>query len=438
MNAFHLRVCCYTTGGYFCDGYILGSIGLVLPLIAGPMGLGSVWLGLLGASALVGIFLGALIFGPLTDRIGRQKILVFDLVVFVLASLAQLFADGPVLLLVLRLVLGLAMGADYAIGPALLCEFVPKRRRGNLLASLSAVWTIGFVASYAAGFAIQQLAGPEAWRWMLASSAVPAAITLLLRLGTPESPRWLMSRGRVEEARRIVHTYIGADYEPDEADAAVEPVRYRELFTRRYRSRTIFAGTFWLCQVFPYFAIGTFLPAISHALGLGGGLLGEVLYNLLLALGAVAGLLVMDLLPRRRFVIVTFAVVCIALVVLGLAPSGPLALVLPTFLVLAFVISAAACLESVYPAEVFPTEVRASGVGLAAAISRAGAALSTFVLPLVLDASGVGGTMLLLAAVVAAGLVLSVFLAPETRHLSLAEAAGTAARRPADAPDGAR
>ncbi|HEX4247122.1 MAG TPA: MFS transporter, partial [Pseudonocardia sp.] len=60
---------------------------------------------------MIGIFLGALIFGPITDRIGRQKILVFDLVVFVLASLAQLFVDGPVLLLVLRLVLGLAMGA---------------------------------------------------------------------------------------------------------------------------------------------------------------------------------------------------------------------------------------------------------------------------------------------------------------------------------------
>jgi MFS transporter, putative metabolite transport protein len=437
MNAFHVRVCCYTTGGYFCDGYILGSIGLVLPLISGPMGLGSVWQGLLGASALIGIFLGALIFGPITDRIGRQKILVFDLVVFVLASLGQLFVQGPVLLLVLRLVLGLAMGADYAIGPALLCEFVPKRRRGNLLASLNMVWTIGFVASYGAGFGIQQLAGPDAWRWMLASSAVPAVVTLLLRLGTPESPRWLMSRGRVEEARRIVHTYIGPEYEPDEADAG-EPVRYRELFTSRYRSRTIFAGTFWLCQVFPYFAIGTFLPAVSHALGLGEGVLGEVLYNVLLALGAVAGFLVMDLLPRRRFVIATFAVVCLALVVLGLAPSGPLALVLPTFLVLAFVISAAADLESVYPAEVFPTEVRASGVGLAAAISRSGAALSTFVLPLVLDSSGVGGTMLLLAAVVAVGLVLSVFLAPETRHLTLTEAAAKGDRRPADAADAGR
>lgn len=152
-----------------------------------------------------------------------------------------------------------------------------------------------------------------------------------------------------------MHTYIGGDYEPDEADAAVEPVRYRELFTRRYRSRTIFACTFWLCQVFPYFAIG---PSCRPSATLSGW--------------------------------------------------------------------ARAC------------EVRASGVGLAAAISRAGAALSTFVLPLVLDASGVGGTMLLLAAVVAAGLVLSVFLAPETRHLSLAEAAGTAVRQPADAPDGAR
>lgn len=426
MNRFHVRVAAYTTGGYFCDGYILGSIGLVIPMISGPMGLGPLWQGLIGASALVGITLGALIFGPITDRVGRQKILVFDLMVFVVASLAQAFVQEPVLLLVLRLILGLAMGADYAIGPALLAEFVPARRRGSLLSSLNMVWTIGFVASYGVGLWIQAAGGDDAWRWMLASGAVPAFVTLLMRLGTPESPRWLVSQGRVEEARKIVKTHIGPEYDVDTTEPTTAPARYRELFSARYRKRVIFAGVFWLCQVFPYFGIGTFLPSVLDGLGMHDDLAGEIWYNAILAVGAIGGFLVMDLLPRRRFTIWSFAIVAVALLMLAVRPHGPIGYVLPTLLVLALVISAAADLESVYPAEVFPTEVRASGVGLAAAISRVGAALSTFVMPTILGGAGIGVTMFVLLVVVLAGLVVSVLYAPETRRVRLTEAAGAA------------
>lgn len=423
MSRFHLRVCAYSTGGYFCDGFILGSIGLVIPLIAGPMHLGSLWQGLLGASALIGICIGALVFGPITDRVGRQKILVLDLVVFVLASLGQLLVSSPGPLLALRLILGLAVGADYAIAPALLAEFVPSRRRGTLLASLNMVWTIGFVVAYGVDIALQHWLGDGSWRWMLAASAVPAFVTLLMRLGTPESPRWLLAQGRAEEARAIVKAYIGPDYDLEDVEEPRQrPVSYRELYRPPWRNRTIFAGGFWLCQVFPYFGIGTFLPSVVHGLGIN-ATRGEVFYNLLLLVGAVAGFLVMDKLPRRGFVIWSFGIVSVALVVLGIAPGGPLALVLPTLLVLAFVISAAADLEGVYPAEMFPTEIRASAVGLAAAVSRVGAAISTFVLPSLIAGSGIGVTMLVLAAVTVTGTMLSVFLAPETRHLSLTDAA---------------
>lgn len=423
MNRFHVRVCAYTTGGYFCDGFILGSIGLVIPLISGPMHLGSVWQGLLGASALIGICVGALAFGPITDRVGRQKLLVLDLAVFVVASVAQLFVNTPGPLFALRLVLGLAVGADYAIAPALLAEFVPRRRRGTLLASLNTVWTIGFVVAYGVDLGLQHWLGDGSWRWMLANSAVPALITLLLRLGTPESPRWLLSQGRVEEAEAIVKRYIGPGYGLDGiAEPRRRPVRYGELFRPPWRKRTIFAGGFWLCQVFPYFGIGTFLPSIVHGLGIG-ETLGEVLYNSLLAVGAIVGFFVMDRLPRRGFVIWSFAIVSAALVVLGVVPAGPLTLILPTLLVLAFVISAAADLEGVYPAEVFPTEIRASGAGIAAAVSRVGAALSTFLLPSLIAGAGIGATMLVLAGVTVIGTVLSVFLAPETRHVALTHAA---------------
>jgi putative MFS transporter len=202
-----LRVAAYTTGGFFCDGYILGMIGIALALLGPQFGLGPVWTGLIGAAALAGIFIGGLIFGWVTDLIGRQLMYVTDLIVFIVGSVLQFFVEGPLALFVLRLLMGIAIGADYAIGPALLAELIPRKQRGSLLACLNVVWTVGFVAAYIVGYFLQNL-GPDAWRWMLASSAVPAVLVLLLRLGTPESPRWLLSKGRVEEARHVVREYI--------------------------------------------------------------------------------------------------------------------------------------------------------------------------------------------------------------------------------------
>lgn len=201
LSAFHLKVTVFTTGGMFCDGYILGMIGIALATWDEQQPHGVLTQGLVGASALVGIFLGALLLGPLTDRLGRRKLYLADLLLFVVGSVLQFFVAEPWQLIVPRLVMGVAIGADYAIGAALLSEFLPRKPRGPLLASLNAVWTVGYVAAFVVGYAIKDT-GPDSWRWMLASSAVPAALVLCLRLGTPESPRWLAARGRVAEADR--------------------------------------------------------------------------------------------------------------------------------------------------------------------------------------------------------------------------------------------
>ncbi|TCP47274.1 putative MFS transporter [Tamaricihabitans halophyticus] len=424
LNAFHIRVAVYTGGGMFCDGYIIGSIGLALPLLTAEMRLSAVWEGLLAAAVLIGIFAGSVIFGPITDRIGRQKVLVADLILFVVASALQLFVTEPTMLLVLRLILGVAVGADYAIAPVLLSEFVPRRQRGGLLASIQMIWTVGLVSAFLVGLGLQAWLGADSWRWMLAGSAVPALITLMLRIGSPESPRWLISKGRQREARRILDKHFGPEYTVDDADTSTSPTRvsYRALFSRRYLGRTVFAGGFWFCQVFPYFAIATFLPTITEAFGIGDSA-GELLYNLLLVCGAVVGLLIIDRIARRSFVIWSFAIVTAALLVLGFWPTAPLAVLLPTFLIIAFVIAAATNLETVYPSEIFPTEIRSAGTGLATGLSRTGAAISTFMLPTALDSLGIGPTMLILAAVAGIGIAISVPLAPETRGVFLAEAA---------------
>lgn len=423
LNAFHLRMTVFTNGGMFCDGYILGIISIALVLMTPQLGLGSVWQGLIGASALIGIFCGSLVFGWLTDKVGRQTFYTIDLIVFVVASVLQFFIQDAVELFILRIVMGLAIGADYAIGAPLLAEFLPRRHRGPFMASLNCVWTVGYVAAFVVGYAIKGL-GPDSWRWMLASSAIPAVLTILLRIGAPESPRWLLSKGRAEEADAILKKHIHPTVSiEDLAGEANVRSDYRKLFDRRYLKRTVFAGLFWFCQVLPSFAIGTFIPSIVKALGIHDEFTGSLFYNLFLLLGGIVGVIVMNMLARRRLTIWSFVVLFLSLLVVGVWPGAPILVVSACIMVFAFVVSGAGNLETVYPSEVFPTEVRASGVGLAAAMSRIGAALGTFLLPIVLDQWGVGAALLGCCAVALIGVLVSIAWAPETRRLTLHGAA---------------
>ena len=431
LTGFHIRVATYTTGGMFCDGYILGMIGIALTLIQPQMHLSPTWQGLIGASALIGIFFGSITLGWLADRIGRQVMYLADLALFVVGSVLQFFVDAPWQLFALRVLMGIAVGADYAIGAALLSEFIPRRHRGPLLASLNAVWTVGYVASYIIGDLFSHMGG-DVWRWLLASSALPALIVMTLRLGTPESPRWLLRHGRAEEARDIARRFLGCDI-GDLALTEQPRSPYRTLFGALYRKRLAFAGLFWFAQVAPFFAISTFLPQILKGINLTDAFIGTLIYNLFQLSGAVVGVLIMNKLPRRRFVIGSFGIMFACLLVLGIWPATPLPVVVACFVVFAFVVSAAGNIETVYPSEIFPTDVRASGVGIAAAISRVGAAAGTFLLPLGLSTIGLRPSMLIGAAVLAMGLAVSVAWAPETRELTLSAASTVPAAGPAPA-----
>ena len=428
LSRFHIRVTAFTTGGMFCDGYILGIIGIALAVYGPQVGLNALWDGLIGAAALVGLFLGSLIFGPIIDRVGRQIMYLADLCVFVIASLLHLIADEPWEVAAVRFILGLAMGVDYAIGATLLSEFLPRKHRGALLASLNAVWTVGFVAAFVVSYLMRDL-GDDSWRWMLASSAIPAVIVLCLRLGAPESPRWLAARGKTAKARKVLDEYFGEHVVLGEVTTARAARPFATLFSRKWRRRTAFASLFWFSQVLPYFALLTFAPTVLGKLGLSDEFTGTLVLNLFQLIGAVVGVIMMSRLTRRGFTIWSFVGMAVALLPFAVAPSLPAVIVMSCFCLYAFLISAAGNLCQVYPAELFATDIRATGVGFASAMSRVGAAIGTFLLPVSLDHLGTQPTMAFGVLVLAMGVVVSVLWAPETRNLTLADASlvGTAA-----------
>lgn len=414
LSRFHIRTVFSGTGGQFSDGFVLGIIGIAVSMAAGPLQLTAIWMGLLGAASLAGLFLGSLIAGPLADKFGRRTIFAWDMLLFAGISASQFFVTTPEQLLVLRLLLGLVLGFDYVVSKSLVTEFAPRRYRGRLLSVLAAAWAAGYVAAYLVGFTVRDI-GPDAWRIMLALSGVPALLILPLRLGVPESPIWLMAKGRTEEAMAIVRSKFGPNVSLPVAAPTTGKKRgsFSELFSRRWRKNTIVGCVFYTCQVIPFFALGTFSPRVLEALNVQDKFVGGLVYNVLLMTGALLGLLIIDRISRRAFLVGTFYLSAIGLAALAYGSFGPLGTII-AFGFFACVLAAAVNLEFVYPPELFPTHLRASGIGLAVAASRFGSAFATFLLPIAVQQLGVQTALGVCVGVLVIGGVVCHLFAPET------------------------
>jgi MFS transporter, putative metabolite transport protein len=421
LRLFHVRVGIASCGGVFSDGYGLGIIGISLGRVPPQLGLNPVWMGLLGGASLFGLFAGALLTGPAADRYGRRPIFAYNMAVLGALSLLQGLADSPAQLLALRLAIGFLLGTDYVVSKALLTEFTPRNTRGRILGLLAVAWAGGYACAYFIGFALGG-SGPQAWRWMLITSALPCLLILPLRISMPESPRWLMNHGHSAEAVRVVHEKLGGNVAPPPFMPAppADRGRWRQLLSPAWRRRTLLGCAFFTCQVIPYFAVGTFVSQVMSAMNVKSGYVGGLIYNLSLLGGAVAGLLVIDRLPRRSFLIGSFCIAASAMLVLcAWADIPPLAMTI-LFAVFAGVLSAASNLVYVYLPELFPTDLRASGIGLAIAASRTGSAISTFLLPVIVAAYGVRSALGACVAVLAIGALVCRQWAPETRNVPLA------------------
>ena len=377
-------------------------------------------MGLLGGASLFGLFAGALLTGPAADRFGRRPIFAYNMAVLAALSLLQGLAATAPQLLLLRLAIGFLLGTDYVVSKALLTEFTPRRVRGRILGLLSVAWAGGYACAYFVGVALSTR-GPDAWLWMLLTSALPCLVVLPLRITMPESPLWLANHGHAERAATVVRHKLGLGVAPPLRAPTLPAIhgRWRQLLSPAWRRRTLVACAFFTCQVIPYFAVGTFVSQVMAAMKLEKSYSGGIIYNASLLAGAVAGLVVVDKLPRRTFLIGSFSVAAATMLVLSLWSGMPPALMIVLFAVFAGVLSAASNLVYVYLPELFPTDLRASGIGLAIAASRTGSAISTFLLPVVVAGYGVHAALGACVAVLAVGAAICRQWAPETRNIPL-------------------
>ncbi|MGE8644908.1 MFS transporter [Acinetobacter vivianii] len=409
-------------GGMFVDGFVLGYIGMVMPAITKDLGLSLTWQGLIGAAALFGTLIGAPLGGWFSDRIGRKTMFTFDLMLFLICSIAQFFVSDPYTLFLVRFLMGAAIGIEYAVGWPLLAEFAPARIRGKLLCYTEIAWYGGYLISYAMGFFLTTLWNTH-WNIILGLSTIPTLIVFIMRLGTPESPRWLMSKGRVDEAKAIAEKYMGEEEQQDvlnqKHDLTKANAGFLDLFKSRNIKGTLFFTTMFVGSATPYFAIGFFVPTVLEKLGIKDGFAGGLFLNMLAVAGTIACAFLIEKVGRRKMSIIPFLMTTLALVVIAFVSSPTIIMI--SFLVFSFVNAITGTILAVYPGEVFTQDVSSLGTGFGTSMSRVTACIGTFLVPSII--AGYGVQVVIWATIVISlfATIIAFLFCPETKGKKLSE-----------------
>ncbi|MEL4203728.1 MFS transporter [Plesiomonas shigelloides] len=430
FSSIHRRIMLWGSGGPFLDGYVLVIIGVALEKLTPVLHLDAEWIGLLGAATLAGLFIGTTLFGYISDKVGRRKMFLIDIVAIGVISVATMFVTSPFELLIMRLLIGIVIGADYPIATSMVTEFSNTHQRAFSMGFIAAMWYVGATCANLVGYCLYEMEG--GWRWMLGSAFIPCLIILIGRFDLPESPRWLLRKGRVEECDQMMIKLFGERVVFEEEPP--KETRFSQLFTRRHFPFVLFIAAIWTCQVIPMFAIYTFGPQIVGLLGLEQGrsaTLGNMIISLFFMLGCIPAMFWLDSIGRRPLLIGSFAMMTLALAALGFFPGLGIGLVVMMFAIYAFFSGGPGILQWLYPNELFPTDIRASAVGVIMSLSRIGTIVSVWGLPIFIANHGISNVMLIGAAISLVGLLISMVFAPETRGLNLMQTGSLSLRRTA-------
>lgn len=447
QNRFIRKVVALSSAGVFLDGYDLFIISVALIFIESQGWLSSnpsmksIQMGLLNSSALVGMFVGALIVGNYADKIGRRALYVIDLVFFVFFGLLTAFATNIIELIIFRFFLGIGIGADYPVSSTYVAEFSPKKIRGKLVTTTFMFWGIGSILAATIGFTFGRFEyinilghNIDSWRLMLASGVVPAFIVLILRHTMPESPRWLLSNSRKAEADKIINDIkakYGLDYSQDLS--LVEPERkgkVSELLGPKYRRRTLFSWIPWFFMDIGVYGVGISIPYILENIGFRGtslidkvnSIFGTIILDVFILVGFILAIFIIEKIGRLKLQEIGFIGMGISLIMLGLYYYNGLAIVMASLALYLLYENAGPNVTTwVIPTEIFPTRLRATAQGSSSAVSRLGAIIGTFFFPVLVFSYGWSFTFFLIAIVMFFGFIFTLTLGIEAKGLTLEE-----------------
>ena len=446
MTFAHYLYWLLASGGTLLDGFSVVSLGIALPLLKRDFAIAPAMLGFIGSALVLGAVLGAAVGGMAADRIGRKRAFLVDMAIIAAGSALCVIAPNPWLILAGQFVLGIGIGIDFPTSGSYVSEITPKASRSRMTVATIALQSVGMVAAALVGIAVLRVhPAVTDWRILLGAGGILAVLYIIARLGLPESPRWLAEKGRIAEAAAVLTSLTGVPVSAARMETAAETGAFsaasandktstlRTLFSQRYRTRTLLVSLPWLMMDVATYGVGLFTPVILGALhfaSAGAGTVAAVfadaegsgLIDLFLLVGFIVGIGAVPRFGRIPMQVAGFAGMATGMLLLTLAalagdgPGAHLWLVIAGFVMFNFAMNAGPNATTFTLAPIlFPTGIRASASGFAAASAKVGATFGTFLVPQIQAAWGLVGVLTLMAAVSVGGLVATAAFSHEMR-----------------------
>jgi sugar porter (SP) family MFS transporter len=361
-------------------GYDTGIIAGALLFIKTDFGLGSFAQGLVVAAVPIGAVAGAAISGPAADNYGRRLMILLSAAVFIVGALGSAAAPDLTVLVVSRVVIGIAIGLASAAAPVYISEVAPPESRGRLVSFFQLAVTIGILVAYLVSLAFD---GIEGWRWMLGLGIVPALALGFGMLRMPQSPRWLVMHGdkyaaRATLAKIRVDDSDTIDRELEEIEESVEeehPGSWRELFEPAVKAALVVGvGLAIMQQITGINTVIYYAPTIIEYTGIGSSsasILASIGVGIVNVGATILALRLLDIKGRRPLLMVGVSGMVIGLTALGAAflggGGGTLVTIVAIGSLMLYVGSFAISLGPIFwllNAEIYPLGVRSKAAAL--------------------------------------------------------------------------
>ncbi|WP_211452219.1 MFS transporter [Collimonas antrihumi] len=428
VTASHKKIIFMIMLGVMFDVFEQNAVGLIGPMLREQWGISIAQIGFLNTLTFSAAALGRIGSGYIADRYGRRTMLSANLLLFTLGAIICALAPNYTVLAAGRFIVGMGLGGEISIAVTMLAELCSTRFRGTAVGMVSVgSGGLGNMLAPAFGLAVfAMFPGPDSWRWLFGCLVVPAFFVVFYRRFIPETPRFLLSKGRVDEANRVLSILASGrlgklEGQPKayikawtQDNTSHQKVRLREVFSGQLRRRTIALGIAVSMTYGAQISVLTLMPTILIAQGY--TISKSLIFTMVMQSGSLFGALAASYcgyhIPRKRVLTVGAGLACTAGLCFAFLTFN-VALVLLFGAAFTFCVVLLNTSIWIFAPEQYPTRVRAFGTSMILALGTLAGALTPLVSGRVFQSYGVGGMFTMLAAMYAV-FALSVQFAPET------------------------
>ena len=426
LTGFHWRVIALIIAGLFFDLFDVAILGSLAPDFIAKHFATPSEVAVVASATFLGLLVGSIVQGELTDRFGRKTVYQANLLVYGVATLLAAASPNYIVLASLRFVAGLGLGAEIPLAYAYAAEFSPRRNRGRVMAVVNMVG--GCLPFPLAILFALTFRGVLGWQGIFIVIGLAALLVFVFRISLPESPRWLAAHGRNPEALAIIRK-MGIDPPPTLAAGPASTERMQmdplAIVFRRYTRRVIALMVALFAAFAALYGLVTWLPTLMGTRGfdITKSLTFVLVMTTAFPISSLILTVLLDSIGRIKTAVGSFVLGGI-FAILFMESSSNAAVLVNGFFMSLFTVNAANTLE-VLCGELFPTRARSSGSGLGFGAGRLGAVLASYIVIVILNGAGVNGVFVAIAITLAVGAVSSLVLGQETAGLSLEEIASS-------------